>query len=93
MDRSSTSVATLALTAVIALLPAPQAFAQSGFAAVENAAARLAPKTPDGAPDLQGIYTNVSLTPLQRRKQLAGQAFFTPAEDVLYGAYRRHAAP
>ena len=94
ISASRTSAATLALTAVIALLPPSQAFAQSGLDAVEKAAAKLAPqgwtlpRTPDGAPDLQGIYTNVSLTPLQRPKELAGKAFFTPAEAVAWKKQR-----
>jgi hypothetical protein len=65
-------------------------FAQTPLNAVEKAAASLAPKdwttphTPDGAPDLQGIYTNVSLTPLQRSSELGAKAFFTPEEAVAW---------
>src|SRR5438552_7112008 len=38
------------------------------------------PRTPDGQPDLQGIWTNNTLTPLQRPKELAGKEFYTEAE-------------
>jgi hypothetical protein len=93
VDRSRTPAVTFLLTAVIVLLPA-QAFAQSGLAAVEQAAAKLAPegwtlpRTPDGAPDLQGIYTNVSLTPLQRPKEFGAKAFFTPTEAAAWKKQR-----
>lgn len=77
-------------TAGIALVTATAAAAQNGLAAVDQAARKLAPKgwtaprTPDGAPDLQGIYTNVSVTPLQRAKELGDKEFFTPAEAAAW---------
>ena len=39
-----------------------------------------APRTPDGQPDLQGIWTNATLTPLERPAAMAGKAFLTEAE-------------
>jgi len=39
-----------------------------------------APRTPDGVPDLQGLWTNVTLTPVQRPANLATKEFFTEAE-------------
>src|SRR6266849_3315468 len=42
------------------------------------------PKTADGVPDLQGIWTNVTLTPLERPANLAGKEFFTPEEAARY---------
>jgi hypothetical protein len=38
------------------------------------------PHTPDGQPDLQGVWTNNSVTPLQRPKELAGKEFYTDSE-------------
>jgi hypothetical protein len=38
------------------------------------------PRTPDGQPDLQGVWTNNTVTPLQRPKELAGKEFYTEAE-------------
>ena len=35
------------------------------------------PKTPWGDPDLQGIWNNSTITPLERPKELAGTAFLT----------------
>jgi hypothetical protein len=46
--------------------------------------APAAGKTPDGQPDLQGFWTNSTITPLERPKELAGKQFFTPAEAVEY---------
>src|SRR5437660_3321483 len=38
------------------------------------------PRTPDGQPELQGVWTNNSVTPLQRPKELAGKEYYTEAE-------------
>ena len=42
------------------------------------------PRTPDGQPDLQGIWTNATLTPLERPDEFAGKAFLTEAEAAAY---------
>ncbi len=39
-----------------------------------------APRTPDGDPDLQGIWTTQTFTPLQRPERFAGQEFLTEEE-------------
>jgi hypothetical protein len=41
-----------------------------------------AQKTPDGHPDLQGIWNNATLTPLERPAQYAGKATLTEQEAV-----------
>jgi len=38
------------------------------------------PRTPDGHPDLQGIWTNATITPLERPAALAGKATLTDAQ-------------
>jgi hypothetical protein len=38
------------------------------------------PRTPDGRPDLQGIWTNATLTPLERPTAMAGRPFLTETE-------------
>jgi hypothetical protein len=38
------------------------------------------PRTPDGRPDLQGTWDLRTATPLERRKEFFGKAFFTPDE-------------
>src|SRR5579862_4269636 len=42
------------------------------------------PKTPDGQPDLQGVWTNITLTPLERPAEFAGKPFLTPEEAAAY---------
>jgi hypothetical protein len=39
-----------------------------------------APRTPDGRPDLQGIWTNASITPMERPAELGAKEFFTDEE-------------
>ena len=41
-------------------------------------------RTPDGRPDLQGLWLNDTATPLERTKEYANQAFFTPEEAREY---------
>src|SRR2546429_2827943 len=57
---------------ILAALPAP---------AAKN---WCASHTPDGQPDLQGIWSNATITPLERPKELAGKEFFTAAEAAEY---------
>ena len=46
------------------------------------------PRTPWGDPDLQGLWSNATLTPLQRPDALGEKAFFTPEEAETYVAER-----
>lgn len=48
------------------------------------AAESRAPRTPWGAPDLQGTWTNASLTSLERDDIFKGKATLTPAEVAEY---------
>ena len=43
-----------------------------------------APRTPWGDPDLQGIYTSATYTPLERPPELAGKEFFTAEEAAAF---------
>ncbi|WP_428102066.1 hypothetical protein [Candidatus Rariloculus sp.] len=45
-------------------------------------------RTPWGDPDLQGLWSNATLTPLQRPDALGDKAFFTPEEAQAYVAER-----
>jgi hypothetical protein len=45
-----------------------------------------APRTADGQPDLQGIWNNATITPLERPSELGAKAFFTPQEAAAYEA-------
>jgi hypothetical protein len=68
----------------IALLLAAVAFACQAPAASDQTTAaaktRIAPRTLWGNPDLQGIWTGSSLTPLERPKEFAGREFLTEEE-------------
>jgi hypothetical protein len=43
-----------------------------------------APRTPFGQPDLQGIWSNATITPFERPNELAGKEFFTEQEAAEY---------
>ena len=50
-------------------------------------------KTPDGQPDLQGTWTNATITPFERPAELADKPVLTPEEaaQVERDAYHRQA--
>jgi hypothetical protein len=48
------------------------------------ASAQNLPRTSGGQPDLQGIWSNATITPLERPDDLAGKATFTPEEAAAY---------
>ena len=61
---------------VVVLLAAGPVAAQT-----QTAADRwTVPRTPDGRPDLQGVWTGQTFTPLQRPERFAGQEFLTEEE-------------
>jgi hypothetical protein len=76
--RRGSLTAALPLAAVT-LLVGSSTGAQSQPAAGASRAWSV-PRTPDGRPDLQGIWTNATLTPLERPPAMAGRAFLTEQE-------------
>src|SRR5262245_8465521 len=63
--------------------------------AVAKAETWTPPRTPDGQPDLQGMWTNATITPFERPRELAGKAFLTEEEAAkleLQAAERRETA-
>ena len=70
--------------AVVSLAPAPAAGQAPTSAAARTPKPWTAPRTSDGQPDLQGIWTNGTLTPLERPPELAGKEFFTEKEAAEY---------
>ena len=65
----------LAAIAFLVLLPALQTGQTKVYAP---------PRTSDGRPDFQGIWTNVTVTPLERPADLKDKAFFTPQEAAAF---------
>ena len=56
-----------------------------GLVAVVGAApAPTLPRTPDGHPDLQGFWTNATITPLERPRELGAKEFYTQEEAAEY---------
>ncbi len=68
----------LALAAVAIALPAA--------AQTTKSKKWVAPRTPDGHPDLQGIWSNATVTPLERPSELAGKAVLTEQEAAEFAA-------
>jgi hypothetical protein len=70
------------LVGVLALGCTGAAAAQTAPAPTAKLAKRpfVPPKTPWGEPDLQGLYSNKTITPLERPTQFAGQAELTDEE-------------
>jgi hypothetical protein len=54
-----------------------------GLLWIQSAGAQT-PRTPDGKPDLQGIWNFSTATPFERPPELAGKEFLTPAEAAEY---------
>jgi hypothetical protein len=81
-DRLSSSMLTVAIATAAAgalvSVPMTRASAQAPAASVTPPAPAL--KTPWGEPDLQGIWTDETDTPLQRSPRYASQEFFTAAQ-------------
>jgi hypothetical protein len=67
--------ASFTATAVVAVRPALAAAAKA-----PPSKTWVPGRTPDGQPDLQGTWTNATITPFERPAELAGKAVLTPEE-------------
>jgi hypothetical protein len=63
-----------AMVAIASLRPAPAAGQQPAGSSYS------APRTAWGHPDLQGVWTNKTITPFERPDEVGGREFFTDAE-------------
>lgn len=76
---------------ILGLMASPCLVAQSKPASAKSPAATkgyAAPRTPDGQPDLQGIWSNASLTPLERPNELASKTAFSDEEAAEFEKVR-----
>ena len=82
-QRSLASAAALASVIAGLLLAQAHVFGQAPSRAAKGTSAGKTwtlPRTPDGKPDLQGTWTNATLTPLERRKGVGTKEFYTDQE-------------
>jgi hypothetical protein len=70
--------------AFVGALAAAQAIPVFGQTPNANPKTWNIPRTPDGHPDLQGTWTNVTITPLERPAELEGKATLSDAEARAY---------
>ena len=80
MSRPSFA-ALVSVIATVCLSAAPASPQSQSRSAADTTSAGSVPRTPDGRPDLQGLWTTQTFTLLERPDHLAGKEFFT-AEEV-----------
>lgn len=83
MRRFLIAIAVLAVIVGILLMAQAPVAGQAASPASKAAGGGkswTAPRTPDGAPDLQGIWNNATITPLERPKDLGAKEFYTDEE-------------
>jgi hypothetical protein len=80
----TSAISVAALTAAAILTPWRLAGQAKAVSVDTTVAAKnwTPPRTLDGQPDLQGIWTNATMTQLQRPRELGDKAFFTEQEVV-----------
>jgi hypothetical protein len=96
-NRLRISSSTLRFVLVAVLLAPAFVVAQTPSAAPAKQATTTAAKstkakaetwalehTPDGQPDLQGVWSNATLTPLERPRELGDKQYFTEAEAAAF---------
>ncbi len=85
VNWAAANLALAVLTALVATAAFP--VEQSALSAQKRAPSEKTwtpPRTADGQPDIQGIWSNASIIPLERPKELMGKQFFTTEELAGY---------
>jgi hypothetical protein len=80
------AAAILAMALGVTSAQTPAAKSASGA----PASAWKAPRTADGQPDLQGVWTNATSIPMERPKELGAKEFYTPEEFARVSATGYH---
>ena len=70
----------LASLGAVAVLSVAPIAAQAPNAAAKAKATGAIPRTPDGHPDLQGVWTNATITPMERPSTFANKSTVSDAE-------------
>jgi hypothetical protein len=69
-----------ALFAILIAAPAPGQTRSAARPEAQRNQAKAIPRTPDGHPDFQGVWTNATITPIERPAEFAGKTTVTDAE-------------
>jgi hypothetical protein len=69
----------LALTAFVVIACVQHAVGQAKATRIWTA-----PRTADGQPDIQGVWSNATITPIERPAELAAKQYFTEQEGIAY---------
>jgi hypothetical protein len=77
---STAALAAVILIALLAQTPAAGQTPSSAAKATTAGKASTTPRTPDGKPDLQGIWSDNTLTPFERPKRLGAKEFYSDQE-------------
>ena len=72
--------ALVSVIATVCLSAAPASGQSQSRSAADTTSAGSVPRTPEGRPDLQGLWTTQTFTSLERPDHLAGKEFFTAEE-------------
>ena len=90
---SLAALAAVVLMALLLQIPAAGQTTSSATNATTAAKAWTPPRTADGKPDLQGIWTDNTLTPLERPKSLGAKEFYTDQEVAALAKRVREGRP
>jgi hypothetical protein len=82
--KSKSSVVWASLASVLAAILIAPLGAQTPAAAAKSSGTASIPKTADGHPDFQGIWTNATITPMERLPEFAGKLALSDSEAAVF---------